>query len=74
MYAPPQVAQAIAAALIDEAPRTRRVVGTAAAVQMAVRRLVPDAVWDGLLMRSLAKRGRIAEAADSDLPGDAASL
>lgn len=67
-----QVAEAIAAALTDENPRARRVVGSAAALQMAVRRLLPDAVWDRLLMWTLAKRGRIAEEADADLPGGAA--
>ena len=62
------VAAVVAETLNAARPRSRQVVGTAAAIQMAARRLLPDAVWDRLLMGSLAKRGRLAEAAPGDLP------
>lgn len=52
------VAEAVATALTSPKPRARSVVGTAAAVQMALRRLLPDALWDRLLMSTLKKVGR----------------
>lgn len=62
------VASVISATLDAPRPRTRQVVGTAAALQMRVRQLLPDRLWDSLLMGSLRKRGRVADAAPSDLP------
>lgn len=52
------VAAAVAAALTSPHPRARSVVGTPAAAQMALRRLLPDSIWDWLLTSALKKVGR----------------
>ncbi|KAJ9527708.1 hypothetical protein QJQ45_025984 [Haematococcus lacustris] len=51
-----EVAQLIYKAATDAKPRARYFLGQAATVQMVARRLLPDWLWDRLLLDGLAKR------------------
>ncbi|KAJ9526925.1 hypothetical protein QJQ45_025365 [Haematococcus lacustris] len=51
-----EVAQLIYRAATDAKPRARYFLGQAATVQMVARRLLPDWLWDRLLLDGLAKR------------------
>lgn len=52
-----EVAEVIYEALTVEQPRARYLIGKEARLQMLFRRLLPDRLWDPLLMNSLAKMG-----------------
>ncbi len=52
-----EVAAVIHEALTAEQPRARYLVGGEARLQMLLRRLLPDRLWDPLLTSSLAKMG-----------------
>jgi hypothetical protein len=52
-----EVAAVIHEALTAERPRARYLVGGEAKLQMLLRRLLPDRLWDPLLMGTLAKAG-----------------
>ncbi len=52
-----EVAQVIYEALTVEQPRARYLIGKEARLQMLFRRLLPDRMWDPLLMNSLSKMG-----------------
>jgi NAD(P)-dependent dehydrogenase (short-subunit alcohol dehydrogenase family) len=56
--APEQVADAVVDALTAERPRTRYLVGADARVQAALRKLVPDRVFDRLIAREMRSRAR----------------
>lgn len=51
------VAEAVTVAISSENPSARSVVGTAASLQMTIRRFLPDSVWDWLLTLTLNNLG-----------------
>ena len=56
--APEQVADAVVHALTAERPRTRYLVGADAKLQAALRKLVPDRVFDRLIAREMRGQAR----------------
>ncbi|PNH04306.1 hypothetical protein TSOC_009539 [Tetrabaena socialis] len=52
---PEEVAATIEEALTAPQPRTRYLIGNGAWLQMTVRRLMPDWLWDSVLLRTMPK-------------------